>query len=97
MTKLEKKIYNCAMKILQEAKEKVKNIQTECRYIEIPFFCDGCFDSLLYDKEQEKFTKIKYVKGKGIGTSIEGMNKFSSYFDEIELCEIDISNAINTI
>ena len=95
MTELEKKIYERAMKILPDAKRKVKEIQTDCKYIEIPFYCDGCFDSLIYDTIENKFTKIRYAKGKGVGTKVEGMNEFSAYFDEIEMHEIDISSDVN--
>ena len=92
MNSLEEKIYNCAIKILPKAYDKVKKTQTECKYIEIPFKCDGCFDKLIYDREQEKFTKIVYFKGKGVETNIDGVGEFSAFFDEVERVEMDISD-----
>ena len=90
MTELEKKIYECALRVLPDAKKRVKEIKTKVRYIEIPFYCDGCFNFLIYDKNVKMFTKILYIKGKGTGTSIEGISEFTAYFDEVEHCKIDI-------
>jgi len=89
MTKLEKRIYDCAMEILPEAKEHIKEIKTELQYIEIPFMCDGCVDRIVYDNHIGKFTKIKYSKGKGSGTYLDKF-QHSAYFDDIELCEINL-------
>lgn len=97
MTELEKKIYNCAMEILPEATNEIKKIKPQARYISIPFFCDGCYDSLIYDTEIKKFTKIEYRIGIGSGISMEGMCKFSGFFDDIKICEIDISNLVDPI
>lgn len=98
MTELENDIYECMLRILPYAKKRVKEIEseTQARYIEIPFYCDGCFDSLVYDKDIKKFTKIKYAKGKGDVTILEGMSEFSGYFKSVENCEIDITGLINT-
>ena len=89
MTKLEKRIYDCAMEILPEAKEHIKEIKTELQYIEIPFMCDGCVDRIVYDNHIGKFTKIKYSKGKGSGLYLDKF-QHSAYFDDIELCEINL-------
>ena len=66
MTELETHIYNCAKKVLSQAKERIKklNPKPKTEYIKIPFYCDGCFDFLVYDIKQKKFTKIEYRYGK---------------------------------
>lgn len=94
MTELENKIYESALEILPELKNRVKEIKTEARYISFPFLCDGVFDKIIYDTHKGKFTKIEYTKGKGKGTTFEpSMNKFSAYFDEVESCSFEIPNA----
>lgn len=94
MTELEKKIYESALEILPELKNKVKEIKTDARYISFPFFCDGVIDKIIYDTKKGKFTKIEYTKGKGAGITFEpSMNEFSAYFDEVEICSFEIPNA----
>lgn len=94
MTELENKIYESALKILPELKNRVRNIRTEARYISFPFFCDGVIDKIIYDTNKGKFTKIEYTKGKGNGITLEpSMSKFSAFFDEVEFCSFEIPNA----
>lgn len=101
MTDLEKTIYECALKVIPDYKKKIEdelgNITS--RFIEMPFYCEGCIDRLLYDVELQKFTKIIYAKGKGEGISIGSVfHRRSAYFDydKIDLHEIDISNLNQT-
>jgi hypothetical protein len=102
LTELEKKIYECALEAIPRIKEKLKGLlvhdESEARYIHIPFFCDGVFDRLVYDKHTDTFTKILYEKGVGKGSKVEGINgAFSAYFDKTEICELDISKLENTV
>lgn len=93
MTELEKRIYKCALEILPKLENKVQEIQTEARYISVPFFCDGVVDLIIYDTAKKQFTKIEYTKGKGQGTIFEpSLNNHSAYYDEVELCSFDIPN-----
>lgn len=94
MTELEEKIYKCALKALPDAKQRIKDFKTECRYVQFPFHCDGCLDYLIYDTKLKKFTKIKYTKGKGVGTFSGVMSDFSAYYNDIEHCEFDISEIV---
>ena len=91
MTDLEKTIYEYALKILPKYELRAKEIKTSARYIEIPFYFDGVFDYLVYDTNNKKFTEIKYFKGVGVGTCVEGDSGASAYFDDIEICKIVLS------
>ena len=91
MTELEQKIYACALKVMPKAIERVNKIETNARYIEIPFICDGCMDRLIFDRDVGMFTKIRYAKGKGDGMSIGRAGLFSGYFKDVDYCEINIT------
>jgi len=90
MKQLERIIYECAMDILPQAREKVQKISTQARYIEIPFICEGCYDKVIFDTKIREFVKIRYLKGKGAGIHLEGMSDFVGYFNETEICEIKL-------
>ena len=90
MTELENMIYKCALEFMSRAEERIKNIKTKSRYIEMPFRCDGCVDFLIYDTMIGKFTKILYTKAVGNSVSIEGIGEHSAFSDEVEQCEIEI-------
>ena len=85
------KIYKCALEILPELKREVVKMAVRTRYIEVPFMCDGVIDRLVYDTQLGLFTKVRYSKGKGQGVDLPcSMNKFSSYYDETEICEFNL-------
>lgn len=93
MNELENKIYKCAietaLKIEPEIKNKIKESEIKLKYTEIPFFCEGVINILVYDNEKFCFTKIRYTKGKGKGIGCLMMN--GAFFKETEICEINIS------
>jgi hypothetical protein len=67
MTELEKKIYECAKVHMDDRIEIIKKRLAEgvtVARILFVFYCDGCWDRLLYDIEKDEFS-IKYQKGLG--------------------------------
>lgn len=96
MTDLEKEIYKHALEIIPELEKKIidvikTNPDKICsNFVEIPFFCMGVWDSIIYDIKLGKFTKINYAKGVGEATHFEGMSKNTAYFDDVEFCGFEI-------
>lgn len=91
MKKLEKYIYDSIKDRLHEKLEIVRSFgNLESKYIEIPFECDGVIDTLIYDVSEDKFTKIRYSKGKGDGLQVGNFHNYSAYFDDVEYLEFEI-------
>lgn len=90
MNTLEAKIYKRAQEVMDEYRDQLKNEKFESKIVICPFFCDGCFDNLVYDTEIGDFTKIQYTVGVGQGMTLEGMSDFSAYYKEVEHREFDI-------
>jgi hypothetical protein len=90
LSKLEQIIYDCAMEKIADVKDEVMALRLETRFIEIPFMCEGCIDSIVYDTEIKKFIKITYRYGIGKGIVLEGNTQHSAYFDDYEIREIKL-------
>ena len=91
MTEIEEKIYASALKVIPEARDYIKKLNTHNNIIFFPFHCDGCYDTLIYDNEKRMFTKITYLKGVGQGRCVLGKKEFSKHFDNVVMNEIIIN------
>ena len=93
MSNLERRIYEEAKSVMPLILEKEAETQSDIRFAEYPFICDGCIDRVVYDRTLKKFVKIKYSVGIGAPT-VCPFNKNSGYFDpqKIEFREFDIDD-----
>ena len=89
MTKLEKHIKEVALSFMPQLEERVKKIKTNCKIITLPFFCDCCFDQIVYNVKKKKFTHIIYRKGLGKGITLEGIEK-AGFFDKTKRIKFKI-------
>ena len=90
---LEQRIIEEVRKCIPSVRKHIEENTFDQRYVIFPCYVDGCFDQLEYDTEEERFTRISYLKGKsGTGVSIEG-DEFSAHFgfEDIEHKEIDLT------
>lgn len=90
MTELEKYILGKAKIEIVRLEKIISQIKTNSPFIEVPFYLDGVFDSLIYDVRKRKFTEIKYYVGVGNATIIEPMPQYTGYFDEITVKRISL-------
>lgn len=83
---LEDRIRQEAEKMLPTALESVKKHQIEYKlpigHIEVPFFCEGVVDKLVYSIADDEFTHIEYSLGIGDGLVIEGES--CGFYEDIE-------------
>jgi len=91
MNELEQKIFQAAKNKLPEIKERLKQNQSKCRFVEFAFHINCIMHTITYDRHLMKFTKITYPKGIGNGIYLEGIKGFA-FFDKYENCDIDISS-----
>ena len=88
ITELEKTIYNIAKDyITPELRDKLSKDKSLARWVQVPFMCEGVVDWLVFDKNINEFTKIKYTKGVGKGSFVDSI---TGYFDSAIECEFEI-------
>jgi hypothetical protein len=90
LTELERHIYECAKEAMPSIKERIEKLSRDGRTISF-FYCDGLIDSITYNPELKKFVEIEYRKCVGKVTHVEGLEGFSGFSYETEICSIDIS------
>ena len=84
MTELEEKIYEQALEAMPVALKEARRFKGERDFVLIPFLVDGVIDSLVYDKNLDRFIKIEYCVGKNVGRAIVESETGAAFFDEVE-------------
>ena len=90
MTELEEKLLKkVKAEITQDLIQECREIETDSNYIKMLVFIDGVPDFLIFDKQKDKFVKLRYHYGLGDGCNLLKSDT-EAYFDNYEMREIEL-------